>query len=69
MTTRYFSLSEAATYLGIPEELLRRQCKMRLGPAFTKPSERKYLFRSGQPWTREQANAFVVAAWQYLGIV
>ncbi|MBI3781933.1 MAG: nucleotidyltransferase [Deltaproteobacteria bacterium] len=30
-------------------------------------SECKYLFRSGQPWTRVQANAFVVAAWQYLG--
>jgi hypothetical protein len=30
-------------------------------------NELKYLFRSGQPWTREQANAFVLAAWQYVG--
>lgn len=25
----------------------------------------KYLFRSNQKWTREQANAFIVAAWNY----
>jgi hypothetical protein len=29
-------------------------------------NELKYLFRSGQPWTREQANAFVTAAWKYV---
>lgn len=28
-------------------------------------SELKYLFRSSQKWTREQANAFAVAAWNY----
>jgi predicted nucleotidyltransferase len=28
-------------------------------------SERKYLFRPTQKWTREQANAFTVAAWDY----
>jgi len=27
----------------------------------------KYLFHSSQKWTREQANAFSLAAWQYLG--
>jgi len=27
----------------------------------------KYLFRPGQPWTREQANEFLLAAWNYIG--
>jgi hypothetical protein len=27
----------------------------------------KWLFRSGQSWIRSQANAFALAAWQYLG--
>ena len=27
----------------------------------------KYLFRSGQPWTREQAHAFADQAWDYVG--
>jgi hypothetical protein len=26
-----------------------------------------YLLRGGQPWTREQANGFILAAWNYLG--
>lgn len=30
-------------------------------------NELKYLFRASQPWTREAANAFVLAAWQYVG--
>ena len=30
-------------------------------------SELKYLFRSSQKWTRQQANDFLVAAWNYLG--
>lgn len=30
-------------------------------------NELKYLFRSSQPWTREQANAFLDAAWNYVG--
>lgn len=30
-------------------------------------SELKYLFRGGQKWTRAQANAFLVAVWQYVG--
>jgi hypothetical protein len=30
-------------------------------------SELKYLFRGEQPWTRAQANAFVLACWIYLG--
>ena len=30
-------------------------------------SELKYLFRPSQKWTREQANAFTVAAWNYIG--
>ncbi len=30
-------------------------------------SELKYLFRPTQKWTREQANAFTVAAWNYIG--
>lgn len=30
-------------------------------------SELKYLFRAGQPWTYQQANQFLIAAWAYLG--
>jgi hypothetical protein len=30
-------------------------------------NELKYLFRDGQKWTREQANAFLLAAWSYVG--
>lgn len=30
-------------------------------------SELKYLFRGGQKWTRAEANAFISAAWQYVG--
>lgn len=30
-------------------------------------NELKYLFRPGQPWTREQANGFLFAAWSYVG--
>jgi hypothetical protein len=30
-------------------------------------NELKYLFRASQPWTREQANAFVLASWSYVG--
>jgi len=31
-------------------------------------SELKYLFRPSQKWTREQANAFTVAAWNYASL-
>ena len=31
-------------------------------------NELKYLFRSSQPWTREHANAFILAAWHYIGL-
>lgn len=31
-------------------------------------SKLKYLFRSSQKWTRDQANAFTVAAWNYVGL-
>lgn len=30
-------------------------------------SELKYLFRGPQKWTRAQAHAFILAAWQYVG--
>ena len=30
-------------------------------------NEQKYLFRSSQPWTRDQVNAFLRAAWNYIG--
>jgi len=30
-------------------------------------SELLYLFRSGKPWTREQAHGFLSAAWDYIG--
>ncbi len=30
-------------------------------------NELKYLFREGQPWTWQQAHAFVCAAWNYIG--
>lgn len=31
-------------------------------------SELKYLFRPSQKWTRQQANVFTVAAWNYVGL-
>jgi hypothetical protein len=31
-------------------------------------NELKYLFRPGQPWTRQSAHAFVSAAWDYVGL-
>lgn len=31
-------------------------------------NELKYLFRSSQPWTMEQAHTFVSAVWHYLGL-
>ncbi len=30
-------------------------------------NELKYLFRTSQPWTREQANKFILKVWNYLG--
>jgi hypothetical protein len=30
-------------------------------------NELKYLFRTSQPWTRQQANSFLHAAWNYIG--
>jgi hypothetical protein len=30
-------------------------------------SELKYLFRTSQPWTRQQAYDFVIACWRFLG--
>ncbi len=30
-------------------------------------NELKYLFGPAQPWTREQANKFLNAAWTYIG--
>ncbi len=30
-------------------------------------NELKYLFRSSQPWTRDQVHSFVSAAWDYVG--
>jgi hypothetical protein len=30
-------------------------------------NELKYLFRGAQPWTREQVNSFLQAAWDYIG--
>jgi hypothetical protein len=30
-------------------------------------NELKYLFRPSQPWTREQVNGFLYAAWNYIG--
>lgn len=30
-------------------------------------NELKYLFRASQPWTRQQANSFLHAAWNYIG--
>lgn len=30
-------------------------------------NELKYLFRGGQPWTREHATGFLQAAWDYIG--
>lgn len=30
-------------------------------------NELKYLFRGGKPWTREQNNMFLQAAWDYIG--
>jgi len=30
-------------------------------------NELKYLFRAAQPWTRQHANSFLQAAWDYIG--
>jgi len=30
-------------------------------------NELKYLLRGGQPWTRDQVNNFLLAAWNYIG--
>lgn len=30
-------------------------------------NELKYLFRLSQPWTRQQVNSFLLAAWRYIG--
>lgn len=30
-------------------------------------NKRKWLFRDTQPWTREQAHSFLLAAWKYVG--
>ena len=30
-------------------------------------NELKYLFRLAQPWTRQEANEFLQAAWDYIG--
>ena len=30
-------------------------------------NELKYMFRSGTPWTRQQAHDFLSAAWDYIG--
>jgi hypothetical protein len=35
--------------------------------AWREVNELKYLFRPGQPWTRERANRFIGATWEYLG--
>lgn len=32
-------------------------------------NELKYLFRDSQPWTLQQANAFLQAAWDYIGYI
>ena len=32
-------------------------------------NELKYLFRNAQPWTREQTNTFLQAAWTHIGFV
>ena len=32
-------------------------------------NELKYLFRTSQPWTRQQANSFLQAAWDYIGYI
>ena len=32
-------------------------------------NELKYLFRYSQPWTRQQANDFLQAAWDYIGYI
>jgi hypothetical protein len=34
---------------------------------WTEVNALKYLFRAAQPWTRQQANDFALAAWQYVG--
>jgi hypothetical protein len=35
---------------------------------WTEVSELKWLFRSNQKWTRQQAHAFLDAAWNYVGL-
>lgn len=35
---------------------------------WTEENEIKFLFHSRQPWTQEQAHAFISAAWDYVGL-
>jgi hypothetical protein len=35
---------------------------------WTEENEIKFLFHSAQPWTQEQAHAFISAAWDYVGL-
>ena len=34
---------------------------------FREINELKYLLRGGQPWSRDQVNSFLLAAWNYIG--
>lgn len=44
-----------------------RTCKDQDCSEWGEVNELKYLFRASQPWTRQQANQFLHAAWEYAG--
>jgi hypothetical protein len=46
----------------IPDTASDEKCK-----DWLEVNRRKYLFRTSQPWTREQVYAFCGAAWEYVG--
>jgi hypothetical protein len=60
-TSRYDELREVLRYL-YNETKSDETCGKWL-----EENDIKFLFHSSQPWTRVQVNAFVLAAWQYVG--
>lgn len=59
------------SYTSIVREVLAETFNETLTPEgcsdWGEVNERKYLFRGGQPWAREQAHNFLSAAWDYVG--
>jgi len=58
----YWSMMRAVLAESFNGTLYEERCR-----EWGEVSELKYLFRPAQPWTRDQANAFLHAAWEYVG--